>query len=206
MKRTVDLLLVILSAPFVLALIGAVAILVCLRIGLPILFRQERIGLNGSTFTLVKFRTMRVPKPGEDALATDEERLTPLGRFLRSTSLDELPSLWNVLVGDMSLVGPRPLLPSYMPLYTPEQARRHQVRPGITGWAQVHGRNAVPWNERFELDVWYVDHHTIWLDIRILGASIGAVIAQSGVNAPGHATAPPFSGPALPKGPDGTST
>ena len=159
-----------------------------------ILFRQRRIGLDGKPFTIYKIKTMRDPLPGEDALATDADRITRLGRFLRSTSLDELPTLWNVLRGDMALVGPRPLLPEYLPLYTPKQMRRHEVKPGITGWAQVNGRNAISWEEKFDLDVWYVDHRSFWLDIKILWMTVWQVIARRDVAADGHATMPPFRG------------
>ncbi len=158
------------------------------------LFPQLRIGLNGAPFVLYKFKTMRDARPGEDPLATDAVRITRLGRFLRATSLDELPSLWNVLRGDMALVGPRPLLPEYLPLYTPEQARRHAVKPGITGWAQVNGRNAISWEEKFRLDVWYVDNRSLWLDLRILWMTVRQVLARRGVSADGHATMPAFTG------------
>lgn len=158
------------------------------------LFPQLRIGLNGKPFTLYKFKTMRDPLSGEDAMATDAIRMTRFGRFLRATSLDELPSLWNVIKGDMRLVGPRPLLPEYLPLYTPEQARRHEVKPGITGWAQVNGRNAISWEEKFRLDVWYVDHRSFWLDLRILWMTMWHVLFRRGVSADGHATMPPFRG------------
>ncbi len=161
-----------------------------------IIFRQTRIGLHGRPFTLYKFKTMRDPLPGEDPLATDAERLTRLGRILRATSLDELPTLWNVLKGDMRLVGPRPLLPEYLPRYTPEQRRRHDVKPGITGWAQVNGRNAISWEEKFRLDVWYVDNRSLWLDLRILARTVLQVLARRGVSAPGHATMPAFGGSA----------
>jgi lipopolysaccharide/colanic/teichoic acid biosynthesis glycosyltransferase len=158
------------------------------------LFRQTRIGLHGRPFTLYKFKTMRDARPGEDAMATDAVRLTRFGRFLRATSLDELPTLWNVIKGDMRLVGPRPLLPEYLPLYTPEQMRRHEVKPGITGWAQVNGRNAISWEEKFRLDVWYVDHRSAWLDLKILWLTVWQVLARRGVSAAGHATMPPFTG------------
>jgi sugar transferase EpsL len=157
-------------------------------------FRQTRIGRHGRPFTLYKFKTMRDPRPGEDAMATDAVRLTRFGRFLRSTSLDELPTLWNVLKGDMTLVGPRPLLPEYLPLYTPEQMRRHEVKPGITGWAQVNGRNAISWEEKFRLDVWYVDNRTLWLDLKILWLTITQVLRRKNITADGHATMPPFRG------------
>jgi lipopolysaccharide/colanic/teichoic acid biosynthesis glycosyltransferase len=161
---------------------------------LSFLFRQIRIGLHGKPFTLYKLKTMRDPRPGEDHLATDAVRITRFGRFLRATSLDELPTLWNVLKGDMALVGPRPLLPEYLPLYTPEQMRRHEVKPGITGWAQVNGRNAIGWEERFKLDVWYVDQRTAWLDLKILWLTLWKVLRREGISAEGHATMPPFSG------------
>jgi lipopolysaccharide/colanic/teichoic acid biosynthesis glycosyltransferase len=160
----------------------------------PVFFHQTRIGLHGKPFVLYKLKTMRDPRPGEDPLTTDAIRITPLGRFLRATSLDELPSLWNVLKGDMRLVGPRPLLPEYLPLYTPEQMRRHEVKPGITGWAQVNGRNAISWEEKFRLDVWYVDHRSAWLDLKILWLTVWQVLARRGVSAAGHATMPPFTG------------
>jgi sugar transferase EpsL len=169
-----------------LPLLAAIALAVRVGIGRPVLFRQPRPGLRERPFLLVKFRTMR-PGPGSDA-----ERLTPLGRFLRATSLDELPELWNVLRGEMSLVGPRPLLMQYLKRYTPEQRRRHEVKPGITGWAQVHGRNAVGWEERFALDVWYVDHWSLGLDLRILARTVRVVLARRGVSAPGAATMPEY--------------
>ena len=143
---------------------------------------------------LRKFRTMRTPRANEDLLSTDAVRLTSLGRFLRSTSLDELPSLWNVLRGDMSLVGPRPLLPEYLPLYTAHQMRRHEVKPGITGWAQVNGRNAISWEQKFELDVWYVEHRSFGLDLKILWMTVWQVVARRDIAAEGHATMPPFRG------------
>ena len=165
-----------------------------MRPRLSILFLQTRIGLHGKPFTLYKLKTMRDPRPGEDPLATDAVRITRFGRFLRATSLDELPTLWNVLKGDMALVGPRPLLPEYLPLYTPEQMRRHEVKPGITGWAQVNGRNAIGWEERFRLDVWYVDNRTAWLDLKILRLTLWKVLRREGISAEGHATMPPFGG------------
>ena len=161
-----------------------------------VLFSQRRIGLNGKPFRIYKFKTMRDPRAGEDFLATDAVRLTRLGRFLRSTSLDELPTFWNVLRGDMSLVGPRPLLPEYLPLYTAHQMRRHEAKPGITGWAQVNGRNAISWEEKFELDVWYVDHRSFFLDLKILCMTVWQVVARRHIAANGHATMPPFRGAA----------
>jgi lipopolysaccharide/colanic/teichoic acid biosynthesis glycosyltransferase len=159
-----------------------------------LLFRQTRIGLHGRPFTLYKFKTMRDARPSQDGMATDAVRLTRLGRFLRATSLDELPTLWNVIKGDMRLVGPRPLLPEYLPLYTPEQMRRHEVKPGITGWAQVNGRNAISWEEKFRLDVWYVDNRSMLLDLKIIWMTIWQVFARTGISAKGHATMPPFGG------------
>jgi len=164
------------------------------KLGSPVLFRQVRPGLKGLPFTMVKFRTMTDERGSDGALLSDAQRLTPLGRFLRSSSLDELPELWNVLRGDMSLVGPRPLLMEYLPLYTLEQARRHAVRPGITGWAQVNGRNAISWAEKFALDVWYVDHRSLWLDMRILWLTVRKVLVRDGISAPGNATMPKFNG------------
>jgi lipopolysaccharide/colanic/teichoic acid biosynthesis glycosyltransferase len=175
-------------------LLLAVAVLVRVRLGEPVLFRQRRPGLHGRPFVMVKFRTMREARDARGAALPDAERLTPLGRFLRASSLDELPELWNVLRGDMSLVGPRPLLMEYLPLYTPEQARRHEVRPGITGWAQVNGRNAISWEEKFALDVWYVDNRSLALDARILVATLARVFRREGITQPGHATAAAFAG------------
>ncbi|CAN5883130.1 MAG: putative sugar transferase EpsL [Chromatiales bacterium USCg_Taylor] len=169
-----------------------IALAIRITMGTPVLFRQMRPGFQGLPFEILKFRTMRCPAGGLDEL--DEARLTPLGRFLRSLSLDELPELWNVLKGDLSLVGPRPLLMEYLNLYSPEQARRQEVKPGITGWAQVNGRNALGWPERFELDVWYVDHQSLRLDVKILLLSVGAMLRRKGINAEGHATMPPFRG------------
>ena len=182
------------SLGIVLAALPMLVIALAIRItmGTPVLFRQMRPGFQGLPFEILKFRTMRCAASGLDEL--DEARLTPLGRFLRSLSLDELPELWNVLKGDLSLVGPRPLLMEYLNLYSPEQARRQEVKPGITGWAQVNGRNALGWRERFELDVWYVDHQSLWLDLKILLLSVGAMLRRKGINAEGHATMPPFRG------------
>lgn len=163
-----------------------------------LIFRQTRIGLHGQPFTLYKFKTMRDARPGEDPRASDAQRLTRWGKFLRSTSIDELPTLWNVIRGDMRLVGPRPLLPQYLPLYTAEQARRHEVKPGITGWAQVNGRNAIAWEEKFRLDVWYVDNRSLWLDLKILCMTLGQVLSRRGVSAEGHATMPVFTGACRP--------
>lgn len=164
------------------------------KLGGPVLFRQQRPGLQGRSFIMVKFRTMTDERGPDGALLPDAQRLTPFGRFLRASSLDELPELWNVLSGDMSLVGPRPLLMEYLTLYTPEQARRHEVRPGITGWAQVNGRNAISWSDKFALDVWYVDHSSLWLDVRILWLTLRKVLVRDGISAPGDATMPKFEG------------
>lgn len=170
------------------------ALAVALVLGRPVLFRQRRPGLHGRPFTLVKLRTMSDARGIDGVLLPDAERLGPLGRFLRRSSLDELPELWNVLRGDMSLVGPRPLLLEYLPLYTPAQHRRHEVRPGLTGWAQVHGRNDVPWARRFELDVWYVDHQSLSLDLKILVLTLRQILRRKGVSQPGHVTMEPFHG------------
>jgi lipopolysaccharide/colanic/teichoic acid biosynthesis glycosyltransferase len=194
MKRGVDLLLVALSAPVWAPLALAAALGVRMRLGAPVLFTQLRPGLNGKPFALVKFRTMREGVGSNGITLTDEERLTPFGKWLRATSLDELPELWNVVRGDMSLVGPRPLLMDYLDLYSPEQARRHEVRPGITGWAQVNGRNALSWEERFALDVWYVDNRGLLLDLRIMALTIARVLRRDGISAAGEATMSKFKG------------
>jgi lipopolysaccharide/colanic/teichoic acid biosynthesis glycosyltransferase len=164
------------------------------KLGSPVLFTQVRPGLHGKPFRMVKFRTMTDERDASGALLPDAQRLTPFGRFLRSSSLDELPELWNVLRGEMSLVGPRPLLMEYLPLYSPEQARRHEVRPGITGWAQVNGRNAISWADKFALDVWYVDRHSLFLDIQILWLTVRKVLVRDGISAAGEATMPRFEG------------
>jgi lipopolysaccharide/colanic/teichoic acid biosynthesis glycosyltransferase len=164
------------------------------KLGSPVFFQQTRPGLYGKPFRMVKFRTMTDARGPDGQLLPDVDRLTDFGRFLRATSLDELPSLWSVLVGDMSLVGPRPLLMDYLPLYSPEQARRHNVRPGITGWAQVNGRNALGWDDKFKLDVWYADHHSMWLDIKILWLTVRKVLVREGINADGEATMSKFTG------------
>lgn len=193
-KRLLDLAIVLPALLLTTPLVAALALLVRARLGSPVLFRQERPGLGGRPFTLLKLRTMREVRGADGRPLPDAERLTPLGRRLRRSSLDELPELWNVLRGDMSLVGPRPLLTEYLPLYTPEQARRHEVRPGITGWAQVRGRNALTWPQKFEHDVWYVDNLSLGLDLRILWATALAVGSGRGVSAAGYATMPPFEG------------
>ncbi|MDP2440547.1 sugar transferase [Rhodoferax sp.] len=164
------------------------------KLGSPIFFRQTRPGLRGLPFKMIKFRTMTDARGPDGQLLPDAERLTPFGRFLRASSLDELPELWNVLKGDMSLVGPRPLLMEYLPLYSPEQARRHEARPGITGWAQVNGRNALSWDDKFRLDVWYVNNRTLWLDIKILWLTVRKVLMRDGISAAGEATMSKFTG------------
>ncbi len=194
MKRLFDLLasaigLVILAIPLAL-----LAWQVRRKLGSPVLFAQVRPGLHGKPFRMVKFRTMTDARDASGALLPDAQRLTPFGRWLRATSLDELPELWNVLRGEMSLVGPRPLLMEYLPLYSSEQARRHEVRPGITGWAQVNGRNAISWADKFALDVWYVDHRSLWLDVRILWLTVRKVVVRDGISAAGEATMPRFEG------------
>ena len=194
MKRAFDVLVTLLSAPLWLLLLLVLAIAVRVRLGSPVLFAQVRPGLHGRPFTLFKLRTMTNATDARGHLLPDAARLPPLGRWLRSTSVDELPELWNVLRGDMSLVGPRPLLLEYLPLYTPEQRRRHQVRPGITGWAQINGRNALTWEERFRLDVWYVDNRSLALDLKILLLTVVRVIQRDGISAIGEATMPKFTG------------
>ncbi|ASL26863.1 sugar transferase [Azotobacter chroococcum] len=194
LKRLFDLLVATTALLLLAPLLLVLAWLVRRRIGAPVLFRQLRPGLHGRPFALLKFRSMREALDERGRPLPDAERLTPFGRFLRASSLDELPELWNVLRGDMSLVGPRPLLMEYLPLYTPEQARRHAVRPGITGWAQVNGRNALSWEEKFRLDVWYVDHRSFRLDLRILLLTLKRVLAREGINAEGEATMARFTG------------
>ena len=176
--------------PFMLLL----AVLILLSTGRPVLFRQQRPGRQGIAFSMVKFRTMNNHLDANNTLISDEQRLHRFGRFLRASSLDELPELWNVLKGDMSLVGPRPLLMEYLPLYSDIQARRHEVRPGITGWAQVNGRNALSWEEKFALDVWYVDNQRFLLDLKILWMTLGTVMNRKGISQPGLATMAPFKG------------
>ncbi|HOZ67226.1 MAG TPA: sugar transferase [Burkholderiaceae bacterium] len=194
MKRLFDLIiactaLVLLAIPMV-----CLYALIYFKLGHPVFFSQDRPGLRGQAFNMVKFRTMTDARGADGLLLPDAERLTPFGRFLRASSLDELPELWNVVRGEMSLVGPRPLLMDYLPLYNSEQARRHDVQPGITGWAQVNGRNALSWDEKFKLDVWYVDNHSIWLDIKILWLTIRKVVARDGISAAGEATMSKFTG------------
>lgn len=173
-----------------------VAYLVRTRLGSPVLFVQVRPGLQGKPFRMYKFRTMTDARDAQGKLLPDSERLTPFGKWLRASSLDELPELINVLKGEMSLVGPRPLLMDYLPLYSPEQARRHDVRPGITGWAQINGRNAISWEQKFALDTWYVEHESVWLDIKILALTVWRVLRREGISAAGEATMPRFEGSA----------
>jgi lipopolysaccharide/colanic/teichoic acid biosynthesis glycosyltransferase len=194
MKRLIDvgtslLALLVLALPLLL-----LVWLIHLNLGRPVFFSQVRPGLHAKPFKMIKFRTMTNARGPDGQLLPDAARLTPFGKFLRTTSLDELPELWNVLKGDMSLVGPRPLLMEYLPLYTSEQARRHEVRPGITGWAQVNGRNALSWEERFALDVWYVDNRSFWLDLRIFLMTVRKVLMREGISADGEVSMPKFKG------------
>lgn len=193
LKRVIDILLAVAIGTLVAPLLAVIAMVSLAVLGRPILFYQKRVGQHGRLFQIVKFRTMIANAHGimsED----DAGRMTPFGSFLRRFSLDELPELWNILVGDMSLVGPRPLLPEYLPLYSTRQARRHEVCPGITGWAQVNGRNALTWEERFDLDVWYVDHQSVWLDLKILWLTVWTVLRRDGISQPGHVTMEKFRG------------
>jgi lipopolysaccharide/colanic/teichoic acid biosynthesis glycosyltransferase len=194
MKRLFDAMfsicgLIVFAGPFL-----VIAFLVRRKLGSPIIFVQTRSGQYGKPFKMIKFRTMTDHNDADGQPLPDAERLTSFGRFLRASSLDELPELWNVLKGDMSLVGPRPLLMEYLPLYSPEQARRHEARPGITGWAQVNGRNALSWDEKFKLDVWYIDNQNIWLDIKILFMTARKVLVRDGITAKGEATMSHFTG------------
>lgn len=193
-KRALDIGLsaaaLVATAPLTIPAAGAIY----LNMGRPILFKQQRPGLHGAPFYIYKFRTMRAPKPDEDMLASDAQRKTRLGEFLRKTSIDELPALLNVLRGELSLVGPRPLLMQYLERYTPEQARRHDVPPGITGWAQVNGRNAISWEQKFELDLWYVEHASLALDLKILAMTVGKVLKRADIDHQGASTMPEFMG------------
>lgn len=193
-KRLIDITLSLLA----LIVFSPILILLCITIlfieGKPVFFKQLRPGFMGKPFYIYKFRTMRQAKSGEDSIEKDAHRLTGLGKFLRSTSLDELPELWNILRGDMSIVGPRPLLMQYLPLYSAEQMRRHDVLPGLTGWAQVNGRNALSWEEKFTLDVWYVDHWSLWLDIRIIWMTFWKTIRREGISQEGEVTAQEWKG------------
>jgi len=193
-KRFFDIILATLALLVLSPIIGLLLILVRLKLGSPVLFSQQRPGLHSKPFTLFKFRTMTDARDAAGNLLPDAKRLTKFGKFLRASSLDELPELWNVLKGEMSLVGPRPLLTHYLPLYTPKQSRRHEVRPGITGWAQVNGRNAISWEEKFELDVWYVDNMSFRLDMKIIYLTVLKMIKREDINQPGQATIEQFKG------------
>lgn len=193
-KRLFDIAASAFGLLFLAPVIAIVAWKIRRKLGSPVLFRQVRPGLNGKPFEMIKFRTMRDAVDEAGNPLPDSERMTPFGSFLRSSSLDELPELWNVLKGDMSLVGPRPLLMEYLPLYSPEQYRRHESRPGVTGWAQINGRNALSWEEKFKLDIWYVENRTLWLDLKIILLTIKKVIVREGIAADGHVTAYPFRG------------
>lgn len=194
MKRAFDVLASALALILLALPLAVIAWRVRSKLGSPVLFSQVRPGMHGKPFTMVKFRTMTDERGPDGQFLPDDVRLTSFGRFLRSTSLDELPELWNVLRGEMSLVGPRPLLMQYLPLYSAEQARRHVVRPGVTGWAQVNGRNAISWEDKFKLDVWYVDNQSLWLDMKILWLTVKKVVVRDGISAAGEATMPAFTG------------
>ena len=198
MKRLFDIVVSMVTLVVLSPVIAAIALAVLLDLGAPVLFRQVRPGLKGRPFTLYKFRTMRGAHSGEPGSEGDEQRLTAFGRRLRASSLDELPELWNVLRGDMSLIGPRPLLCRYLPLYSPEQMRRHDVRPGLTGWAQVNGRNAISWEDKFRLDVWYVEHRSMMLDLKILVMTATAIFKRDGISYENSATMPEFRGSSRP--------
>lgn len=193
-KRLFDCLIAFFALILLAPVLCVVAALVRKKLGSPILFSQVRPGLNGKPFKMFKFRTMLDANDAQGHPLPDDQRLTQFGGFLRSTSLDELPELWNVLKGDMSLVGPRPLLMEYLPLYTPQQAKRHDVRPGVTGWAQINGRNAISWEEKFKLDTWYVEHRSLGLDLKIIGMTIKKVLVRDGISAEGEATMSKFTG------------
>lgn len=195
MKRLFDILGSAIGLVLLSPVLAVVAFLIWRQMGAPVLFQQTRPGLNGKPFEMVKFCSMRDAVDAKGNPLPDSERLTKLGQFLRASSLDELPELWNVLKGDMSIVGPRPLLMEYLPLYSPEQARRHEVRPGVTGWAQINGRNAISWDQKFALDVWYVDNRSLWLDLKIIWLTIRKVFKREGISATGEATMPKFTGP-----------
>jgi len=194
MKRLFDVICAAAALILLSPVLAVVAWLIRRQMGSPVLFRQMRPGLKGTPFLMVKFRTMRDARDANGVELPDSERLTRLGQFLRASSLDELPELWNVLKGDMSLVGPRPLLMEYLPLYSPREFRRHDVRPGVTGWAQVNGRNSLSWQQKFEMDVWYVDNRSFWLDLRILWMTVKKVLVRDGISAQGQATMEKFRG------------
>ncbi|HHX8578146.1 TPA: sugar transferase [Vibrio diabolicus] len=194
MKRLFDFCASLFGLILLSPIIALVAWKIRKNLGSPVLFRQTRPGLNGKPFEMVKFRTMKDAVDAQGNPLPDSERMTPFGDKLRNSSLDELPELWNVLKGEMSLVGPRPLLMQYLPLYSQEQARRHEVKPGVTGWAQINGRNAISWEDKFKLDVWYVDNRNLWLDIKILFLTVKKVFVKEGISADGHVTIEPFTG------------
>ncbi|HZP60485.1 MAG TPA: sugar transferase [Opitutaceae bacterium] len=194
MKRFFDFVVAAVSLLLLSPVLLLLAVLVRAKLGRPVIFRQPRPGRSGHIFQLWKFRTMTDTRDAEGRLLPDAARLTAFGRWLRTTSLDELPELWNVLRGEMSLVGPRPLLVEYLPLYSPAQARRHELRPGLTGWAQINGRNALTWEKKFDLDVWYVDHRTFWLDLKIIFLTVARVCRRDGISAAGEATMTRFTG------------
>ncbi|WP_407505360.1 sugar transferase [Vibrio parahaemolyticus] len=198
MKRLFDFCASLFGLVLLSPIIALVAWKIRKNLGSPVLFRQTRPGLHGKPFEMVKFRTMKDAVDAQGNPLPDSERMTPFGDKLRNSSLDELPELWNVLKGEMSLVGPRPLLMQYLPLYSKEQARRHEVRPGVTGWAQINGRNAISWEDKFKLDVWYVDNHNLWLDIKILFLTVKKVFVKEGISADGHVTIEPFTGQVKP--------
>ena len=204
-KRFFDLVLVIPGLILISPMLLLVAIIAKFKIGSPVLFQQERPGIHGKIFKMIKFRSMRNDRDANGELLPDEVRLVPFGKLLRATSLDEFPELWNVIKGEMSLVGPRPLLAKYLDRYNPTQARRHEVRPGITGWAQINGRNAITWEEKFDYDVWYVDNLSFFLDVKILALTVLKVFKRSGTSAEGHATMPEFLGTPVNKSHEGAS-
>jgi sugar transferase EpsL len=193
-KRLTDVILSIVGIVLLLPIILPLALLIAVTLGRPVIFKQTRPGLNAKPFNMIKFRTMKEAYDEDGNPLPDDQRMTRFGSFLRSSSLDELPGLWCVLIGDMSLVGPRPLLMEYLPLYSEEQSRRHDLRPGITGWAQVNGRNAISWEDKFKLDIWYVDNQSYWLDIKILFMTVKKVVVREGITEEGHVTAQPFRG------------
>jgi lipopolysaccharide/colanic/teichoic acid biosynthesis glycosyltransferase len=194
MKRFLDLLYIFLSFPLIFFLLILLIFMVLINMGRPVFYTQMRPGKNGQIFKLIKFRSMTNQKDSNGVICPDKERLTKFGNFLRSTSLDELPSLWNVFKGEMSLVGPRPLLQQYLPLYSKRQARRHEIKPGVTGWAQINGRNAISWDEKLELDIWYVDNQSTWLDMKILCLTLKTVIMRKGISSNAHVTMDLFKG------------
>lgn len=193
-KRVFDIVASALGLLLLSIVIAVVAWKIRRKLGSPVLFRQVRPGLDGKPFEMIKFRTMRDAVDAQGNSLPDSERMTPFGSFLRASSLDELPELWNVLKGDMSLVGPRPLLMEYLPLYSPEQYRRHEVRPGLTGWAQINGRNTLSWEEKFDLDIWYINNRSLWLDVKIIFLTIKKVVFRDGISAAGEATMHKFKG------------